>query len=293
MEPQAQLQIAEFRTNKAFKVQSLAGFSYEHVDIQLGKQGHVALRQPYIRKALIQGMNRAQISGALYGTIAPGLPVLNNLVYKTFENGYNGHFAKWKFNQKGVIALLKSKGCTGGPNAPSAGNNDIFSCPNVGKLSFRFGTTTGNQLRALTFEIIQKQLKSVGIELLPRFQVAGTLFGTTLPSGDWDLVMFTWVQSPASKITSKDIYSCGGDLNYGKYCNNKASKLFNTTAATLDPAARAKMLNQADAIMANDIPSIPMFVRPEFFIRNVKVKGPLANPTLTGDTWNVNVWTTS
>jgi peptide/nickel transport system substrate-binding protein len=238
-------------------------------------------------------MNRAQISGALYGTIAPGLPVLNNLVYKTFENGYKGHFSKWKFNQKKVIADLKAKGCTGGPNAPSAGNNDIFSCPGVGKLSFRFGTTTGNQLRALTFEIIQKQLKSVGIELLPRFQVAGTLFGTTLPSGDWDLVMFTWVQSPASKITSKDIYACGGELNYGKYCNQKSSKLFNRTAQTLDPAARAKMLDKADAIMANDIPSIPMFVRPEFFIRNVKVKGPLANPTLTGDTWNVNVWTTS
>ncbi len=257
------------------------------------RKGHVALRQPYIRKALIQGMNRKQISGALYGTIAPGLPVLNNLIYKTFEGGYKGHFSKWKYNQKAVIALLKSKGCTGGPNAPSAGNNDIFSCPNVGKLSFRFGTTTGNQLRALTFEIIQKQLKSVGIELLPRFQVAGTLFGTTLPGGDWDLVMFTWVQSPASKITSKDIYSCGGELNYGKYCNRKATKALNTTAATLDPAARGKLLDKADAIMANDIPSIPMFVRPEFFIRNVKVKGPLANPTLTGDTWNVNVWTTS
>jgi glutathione transport system substrate-binding protein len=293
MEPQAQLQIAEFRTNKQFQVQSLAGFSYEHVDIQLGPQGHVALRQPYIRRALIQGMNRKQISGALYGTIAPGLPVLNNLIYKTFEGGYKGHFSKWTFNQKKVIADLKAKGCTGGPNAPSPSNNDIFSCPGVGKLSFRFGTTTGNQLRALTFEIIQKQLKSVGIELLPRFQVAGTLFGTTLPSGDFDLAMYTWVQSPASKITAKDLYSCGGELNYMKYCNRKATKALNTTAQTLDPAARAKLLDKADAIMANDIPSIPMFVRPEFFIRNVKVKGPLANPTLTGDTWNVNVWTTS
>ena len=65
-----------------------------------------------------------------------------------------------------MISTLKGHGCTGGPDKPSAGNDKIFSCPNVGKLSFRFHTTTGNQLRALTFEIIQRQLKSVGIELV-------------------------------------------------------------------------------------------------------------------------------
>ena len=84
--------------------------------------------------------------------------------------------------------MLKGKGCTGGPDKPSAGNDNIFSCPGVGKLSFRFSTTAGNQLRALTFEIIQRQLKSIGIELVPRFQPAGLLFGTTLPSSDWDLI---------------------------------------------------------------------------------------------------------
>ena len=94
-----------------------------------------------------------------------------------------------------VISLLKSKGCTGGPDKPSGGNDNIFSCPNVGKLSFRFGTTTGNQLRALAFEIMQRQLKSVGIELVPRFQTGGVLFGTTLPSSDWDLLMFTYGRS--------------------------------------------------------------------------------------------------
>ena len=107
-----------------------------------------------------------------------------------------------------MISILKGKGCTGGPDKPSAGNSDIFSCPGVGKLSFRFGTTTGNQLRALAFEIMQRQLKSVGIELVPRFQTGGVLFGTTLPSSDWDLLMFTYGQSPSSKITANGLYAC-------------------------------------------------------------------------------------
>ena len=116
-------------------------------------------------------MNRSQVADALYRTISPGLPALQSLIFKPFESHYKKHWAKYPFNQtKAIIDLLKSKGCTGGPIKPTAGNSDIFSCPSVGKLSFRFYTTTGNQLRALTFEIIQRQLKSVGIELVPRFQ---------------------------------------------------------------------------------------------------------------------------
>ena len=290
MEPQGQLQIADFLKDSNFKVEAKAGFSYEHLDIQFGPKGAPALKAPYVRQALMQGINRAQIASALWQTIAPGLPVLNSLIFKTFEKGYQPVFKKYPFNQARVIQTLKGKGCTGGPDRPSAGNDRIFSCPGVGKLSFRFSTTSGNQLRALTFEIIQRQLKSVGIELVPRFQPAGLLFGTTLPSSDWDIIMFTWNQDPASKITSKDLYACGGEQNYGNYCNRRVTNLLNRTAVSLDEAERTKLLNQAEAIMANDIPSIPMFVRPVFAISSKKMKGMTAPTTLEGSTWNANAW---
>ena len=171
MEPQPQLQIADFMKDSKFKVDTKVGYTYEHIDFEFGEKGHPALKQPYVRQALIQGMNRQQVAGALYGEIAKGLPPLQSLVYKPFEARRTRRTSpSWRFNQAKVISLLKGHGCTGGPDKPSAGNDKIFSCPNVGKLSFRFFTTTGNQLRALTFEIIQRQLKSVGIELVPRFQ---------------------------------------------------------------------------------------------------------------------------
>ena len=208
-----------------------------------------------------------QIANALYATIAPGLPALYSHMFKPFESTYKKNWAVYKFSQTKVIAILKAHGCTGGPDKPAANNSDIFSCPNVGKLSFRFGTTTGNQLRALTFEIMQRQLKSVGIELVPRFQVAGTLFGTTLPSGDWDLLLFTWVGSPGTQITVKDLYACGGEENYMNYCNTKFTKVLNAVANTLSASDRAKMLNAAEAkYMVKDIPSIPVYARPMFVI---------------------------
>jgi peptide/nickel transport system substrate-binding protein len=295
MEPQPQLQIADFMKDSKFKVDTKVGYTYEHIDIEFGPKGHPALKQPYVRQALIQGMNRPQVAGALYGEISKGLPALQSLMYKPFETAsYKKNFQFWRFNQAKVISTLKSHGCTGGPDRPSAGNDKIFSCPKVGKLSFRFFTTTGNQLRALTFEIVQRQLKSVGIELVPRFQTAGVMFGTTLPSRDWDLMLFAWVGSPDSPITSKDIYGCGGDQNDGAYCNRALTKVLNQVSTTLDAGQRAALLNAAEAkYMVKDIPSIPMFARPLYVIRANKVAGPVVNPTQEGSPWNINAWTTS
>ncbi len=291
MEPQPQLQIADFMKDSKFKVDTKVGYTYEHIDFQFGAKGHPALKQPFVRQALIQGMNRAQVAGALYGEISKGLPALQSLIYKPFELAYKKNFAAWRFNQAKVISSLKGHGCTGGPDKPSAGNDKIFSCPNVGKLSFRFHTTTGNQLRALTFEIIQRQLKSVGIELVPRFQTGGVMFGTTLPSRDWDLMLFAWVGSPSSSITVKDILGCGGDQNDGAYCNQALSKVLNQVATTLDATKRAELLNAAELkYVAKDIPSIPMFARPLYTINAAKVKGVGVNPTQEGSPWNVSDW---
>jgi len=298
-EPQPQLQIVDIRKNTSkFKVQSGPGYFWEHMDIQFGPKGHAALKKQYIRQAIITGINRNQIKQALY--VSPGLvgsakdlPVLQSHIFKPFEQYYQPNWKKWSFSQKKVITMLKAKGCTGGPNTPSASNNNIWSCPGVGKLSFRFVTTTGNQLRQLTFEIAQKQLKSVGIELQARFGPSGTVFGQVLPSGDWDIFMFTWLGGPTSSATSFGLYGCGGDQNYMNYCNKKASNMLQKAQFTPDPNARAKLLNAAEKIMANDVMSVPMYVRPGFLINSTNVKGPVLNPTQQGSTWNAQGWTVS
>jgi len=298
-EPQPQLQIVDIRKNTSkFRVQSGPGYFWEHMDIQFGPKGHPALKQRFIRQAIITGINRTQIKQALY--VSPGLvgnakdlPVLQSHIFKPFEEPYTPHWARYKFSQAKVISMLKAKNCTGGPDKASASNNAIWSCPNLGKLSFRFTTTTGNQLRSLTFEIAQKQLKSVGIELVPRFGPSGTVFGQVLPSGDWDIFMFTWLGGPTSSATSFGLYGCGGDQNYMNYCNRSASNLLQKAQFTPDPAARAKLLNQAEKILANDVMSVPMYVRPGFLINSTNVKGPVLNPTQQGSTWNAETWSVS
>jgi len=298
VEPQPQIQIVDFQTDSKFKVQSGPGYQWEHIDFQQGAKAHPALKLKYVRQAIIQGINRAQIREVLY--VAPGLvkkqdmPVLQSNIFKPFEPGYEKPYARWGFSQRNVIALLKKNGCTGGPDKPSAGNSNIFSCPNVGKLSFAFTTTSANPTRALTFEIIQKQLKSVGIEITPRFISAAVLFGGgMLSSGDWQMVLFTFLSGPTGPATFFGIDGCGGDQNYDNSCNPKSSALLKKAQFTADPTARNKLLHAAEVIMAEDVYNIPVFSRPTYLLNAVKVKGPLKNPTLQGSTWNAETWTTT
>lgn len=297
VEPQPQVQIVDFYKDNKFKVQVGPSYQWEHLDFQQGAKAHPALKKKYVRQAIITGINRAQIREVLYvktGLVANTklIPVLQSNIFKPFEPAYATPYSRWKFSQRNAIAILKRNGCTGGPDTPSSGNSKIFSCPGVGKLSFQFTTTSGNPLRALTFEIIQRQLKSVGIEFTPRFISPAVLFGGgTLTGGDWEAVMFTFLGGPTSSATYFGIGGCGGDQNYGKSCNQKASRLLQQAQFTADPAARNRLLQQAEVILADEVFSIPLFSRPAYLLNSTRVKGPIKNPTQQGSTWNAETWT--
>jgi peptide/nickel transport system substrate-binding protein len=296
VEPQPQVQIVDFYKDNKFKVQVGPSYQWEHLDFQQGAKAHPALKRKFVRQAIATGINRAQIREVLYVKtgLVPNLkliPVLQSNIYKPFEAAYRPAYSRWKFSQRNAIAILKKNGCTGGPDTPSGSNTRIFSCPGVGQLSFAFTTTSGNPLRALTFEIIQRQLKSVGIEFTPRFISPAVLFGGgTLTSGDWQAVMFTFLSDPTGPGTFYGIAGCGGDQNYGKGCNRKASRLLQRAQYTADEAARNRMLQQAEVILADEVFSIPLFSRPAYLLNSTRVKGPVKNPTLQGSTWNAELW---
>jgi ABC-type transport system substrate-binding protein len=296
VEPQPQVQIVDFYKDSKFKVFAGAGYQWEHIDFQQGAKAHPALKKAYVRQAIITGINRSQIREVLYvktGLVSniKDLPVLQSNIYKPFEPQYQTPYAQWKFSQRNAIAILKKNGCTGGPDTPSSSNSKIFSCPGVGQLSFAFTTTSGNPLRALTFEIIQRQLKSVGIEFTPRFISPAVLFGGgTLTSGDWQVVMFTFLSSPSLTGNFQSIGGCGGDQNYATSCDQAATVFLKKAQYTADEKAREDLLHKAEALLAKDVYSIPLFSRPAFLINNTAVKGVLKNPTQQGSTWNAETW---
>jgi peptide/nickel transport system substrate-binding protein len=286
--PQPQQAIADIKKQSNITVQTGSQFTWEHVDFQLGAGGHPALKRKYVREAIVTGINRAQIRSVAYAAIAPNLPPLNNVIYKNFQDEYVGHkYQPFGFSQKKAISLLRSNGCTGGPATPTPRNNDYYSCPGVGKLSFDFWSTAGNQSREISFQVMQAQLRSVGIELKPRFTL--TALTVTLPTRNWDIMLYAWVGSPEPS-GSVNIHRCGGTQNHQNYCSRPVSRLLLKSNETLNWQQRTKLLNEADRLMASHVVTLPLFARPGYLVFDKKLKGALFNPTNTAATWNTQDW---
>src|SRR5919108_5138303 len=282
--PQPQLALADLKSQSGLKVITHLGLQWEHIEIQEGAKGNPLAKQVWARQALILSLNRAAAAKALYGTLNPNIKVLNSLTRLTNEQGYTGHFSKWNYNPSKLATLMKAHGC-------AKGGDGIFSC-NGQKMSFNFESTSGNALRTLAFTIFQDQASKAGIELRNGFVPAGTLFGSHLPDHNFDLAMFTYVVvvDPHYNVA---IFSCGAPGNYTEYCNRKVTSLLAKSDKELNPAKRLSYVNQAGAIMANDVPMIPLFQRATYLVFKSNVRGLGDNASSQGPSWNAEAWSKS
>jgi len=282
------LNLLPLKSTSGVVFNQVPGLYQEHIDIQFGKQGQPLLRAPWMRKALIQGIDRPAIIKTVYGEMAGGTKPLNNLVYYPADSSYRDDFGKWTYSPTKALALLKAH-CTGGPSSPSPGNSSIWTCSGL-KASFRFTWTASNATRTTQEAIIKAQLKSIGIDIVDAALPANVVFGPTgIPSSNYDLAGFAWVTTadPAGFVP---IWGCGGLTNYLTYCNRAATKLLDKSNSELDPEKRALLFQQADKMMANDVPSIPLYARPNPLVWKSSVLGMKNNPSNIGFTWNIEDW---
>ena len=138
--------------------------------------------------------------------------------------------------------------------------------------------------------MVHSHLRAVGIEVRSTFGPAAHVFGTVLPSRDWDLFMFGWQGSPTSSLTDVAIHGCGCYQNDMGYCNRRVTRLLTQAAQELNERRRNAMLNQADRLIANDIPQMPLMAKPGFLIHERRINGIVRNPTQQTALWNVSSW---
>jgi peptide/nickel transport system substrate-binding protein len=260
----------------------------EHIDIQFGKQGQPLLRAPWMRQALMMGIDRQAIIKTIDGPLAGNIKPLDSIVYYQTDSAYRPDFAKWNYNPKKALALLKQH-CKGGPSSPNANNDSYWTCAGY-PAKFRYTWTAGNATRTTQEAIVKAMLRSIGIQVVDNSQPANVVFGPTgIPSGNYDLANFAWTTSP-DPAAYVAIWACGAESNFLNYCNRKASALLQQSDQTLDPKKRASLFQQADKLFADDIPTIPMYSRPNALIWKSGLVGLKNNPSIIGFAWNMEQW---
>ncbi|MGW6915794.1 hypothetical protein ACWGB8_18565 [Kitasatospora sp. NPDC054939] len=96
--------------------------------------------------------------------------------------------------------------------------------------------------------------------------------GAHPPRGDWDLALFSWPTGPDPVAALRAVYAKpvpGPDgtpqtgSNFGRSGTDEIDRLFDRAAAELDPAARGRLLDLADARLWQLAHSVPLHQHPE------------------------------
>jgi len=256
------------------------GPTFEHLDFNIKNQ---FLADVAVRKAIATGINIDELVKRTVGQFSDKVKPLGNRMWMPFQEPYQDHFGQYG---KGDVAaaqkLLEGAGYAKGADGIYAKGGK--------KITLRFSTTQGNKIRETQGELLQAQMKQVGIDIKIANLDSQKLFGDALPNGNFDIADFAWVGGPFAVSGNRDIYRTGGGSNYGNYSNPKVDQLFAQATGEFDAAKAADLLNQADQIVTDDMATIPLYNKPTFLAIRNNFVGVSDNATQDGPFWNSKTW---
>ena len=274
------------------------GPQWEHFDMLSTVPG---LDDLQVRKAIATAMPRQQIVDRVVKDANDNAEVLNNTMYMVNQQEYvpNWDIYPASGDVDAANALLDAAGWVKG--------SDGVRAKGKVKLAFTVGTTSGNQARILSEQIMQQQLQKIGVKLT--IKNAPDILETNMTGFDFQTLIFAWVGAPdpytgnviwlSSAIPEKcpkklaKAFECDyTGQNYTKVKDPEVDALLNGTDTEPDAATRASYFNQADARLANDdVTVIPLFQKPTQLGYRNTIAGVQDNPTQDGFTWNIEDWT--
>ena len=248
-----------------------------------------------VRRAIALALDRDLIVAALMRPFSSSAEALGNRVYMNGRPQYRDNTpAEFRARDVGAArAALEQGGWT-------EGGDGVYT-KDGRRLSLRIRTTGGNSRREQFQELVQNQLGEAGIEItidnLPAGEIFGPVFGSENdppgPPGDFDLVIFAWVGQPLPAGSTLQVFGTGSDSNPGAYADDRVNELLTEATFTLDADRQAELLNDADALMWETLPNIPVYQMPFFLAYNDALHNLEDNPTLESFTWNLEEWSFS
>ncbi|MBY0322384.1 MAG: peptide ABC transporter substrate-binding protein [Reyranella sp.] len=165
------------------------------------------------------------------------------------------------------------------------------------RLSIEITTTAGNRVRELVAQVVQSQLRQVGVDLRIKAEPP-RIFSEGLNRRQFTgLAMYAWVQSPEgvprSTLHSKEIPSAENawsGQNYPGYRSPAMDAALDAAERELDPAKRKKIFADIQRIHADDLPVLPLFFRVDPFVIPKQLKGVVPTGHLNSSTLWIEQW---
>jgi len=280
--PQPQLDlITQLKGLPNVKIDEKAGLQFEHLDFNTTNK---LLSDVNLRKAIAMAIDRPGLIARTYGQIDPGLQPLNDRFYVSTQPQYKDNSGGLydHANVSGAKALLAANGYT---------YSGSTLMKNGQPVTLRITSSQGNALRQSEEAVIINDEAQIGIKLT---EVDTASLGKTGSTGDFDLFLFGWVDSPFASgndaIYESPAKGGANSENFGKIDDPKIDSLITQADGALDSTQQAALYNQADAEVWAQMYTLPLFQKPTLLVYNSKYVNMYNDPTLEGPTFNEPLW---
>jgi peptide/nickel transport system substrate-binding protein len=257
------------------------GLTWEHLDLNLANE---YLADEPLRDAIFAATNVQSIIDSTVGQFNEDVTPLKSHMFVPGIDGYEDYLPpeQGSGNVEAARKILSDAGYTNVAEGQQLTRPDGRAVPPL-----RIRYTVGNAIRQTTVELIQAQVRPLGItlEIVPTDDLGGTT-----SSGDYDMIVFAWVQTPASFSNAEQTWNSTSSSNYGKYNNPEVDRLMHEAATSTDLAAARDTLNEAGRILAEDSYVLPLYQKPTIIAAQDDVANVRNNSSLDGPTYNVEEW---
>jgi peptide/nickel transport system substrate-binding protein len=233
-----------------------------------------------VRKAMAYAIDRSKVSEiGEYGYEPPSNQT--GIVTPTFSDWLDQGLAKQvNYDPQKAEQILQQAGFKK--------VNGVYQSPDGKPLSFRILNIGGYSDWVASVQVIQDELKAVGIKITPE-NLSSTTYDNNVYNGKYQLA-YDGNESggPApyyelrQLLYSKNSAPIGQPAasNWERYENPQVDALIEQYAATTDTAKQHEIVKQLEAVMVNEIPVIPVTEGVDWYQYNTK---DLAGWVLKGD----------
>lgn len=164
--------------------------------------------------------------------------------------------------------------------------------------TFSIKTLAGNKRRDLTVQVLQSQLADAGFEMTIDQVTPADLFGTIAPQGDFQAGLWALVDTFPDPTLSSTFSSVNipseangySGINFYRTDIEGLDDLLGQVDSEVDPDARIAVSHEADALIAENVPSLPLDAVPNVLLWSDTVGGPLQINPVEGPFWNLAEW---
>jgi ABC-type transport system substrate-binding protein len=221
--------------------------------VGLNQTNYAPFRDKRVRQAFAYAIDK----DAIVKSVLLDVPVKAEGILPDGIPGFNPNFKGIQYNPEKAKALLAEAGYPGGKGLPPL------------QLSFRQKQSDIGH----TAEVLQQQLSAIGVPIT----LNGMEWGTFLElnkAGKTDMVHMRWA---ADYLDPQDFLSLllttGGAENHIAYSNKQVDELCRQADKESDQAKRLALYAQAEKLIVDDAPWIPLYYQVDLELMRPNVKG--------------------